>query len=217
MRIALLTEGVSEYRNLGPLMSQVRERTGHTYLAPTRVVMCPGSNAAKIARACQAGLKIAKSKRADLVVVLLDRETDSRCPGIVAAEIEGAIAKTCSDMQVRVCLKDRMLENWLVADPDALAQHSARYEVTHALRRKVAPNRADRVDATGMIKKAVRAPSQYEKVADSELILKSLDVARAAQNSRSLRHFLHSLGDAAFSENCREPLDTMGRGQRQSK
>lgn len=204
MNIAVVTDGISEYRNLGPLLRQIEMRSPHRFLKPVRMTAPPDAPPPVIARACKPLLKVAKLQKAGLAIVLLDREAQESCPGQIAEQVEQAIARACSDVDVRVAFKDRMLENWLVSDPDALEHYSARFEVTDALRRKVVPGKADRVDAMRLLKSAIRS-GQYDKVSDSARILRAIDVGRASRNSRSLRHFLHIAGDLEYQDGCSRP------------
>jgi hypothetical protein len=58
----------------------------------------------------------------DVVVVLLDRETQNQGPAEIAAALEREFARKAYGVPVRVVVKDRQFENWLVADLDALRQ-----------------------------------------------------------------------------------------------
>ena len=202
MRIAIVTEGVSEYKSLPELYEQLRARTKHTLLNPLKVNVSPDAPVAVVARECKSRVLIA-SQNADLVVILLDREQQPDCPGVIAGSIAGALGQVCAvSASVKVVLKDRAYENWLVADLDALRAQPKRFQVTSGIERAVQPNKADRCDALRLLSTAALGPA-FDKVQDSVRICRRMDVHKAAQHSRSLRHLLHVLGDEDYPDQCR--------------
>jgi hypothetical protein len=108
---------------------------------------------------------------------------------------------------VRVVLKVTKLENWLVADPQALRELKGLFENVERIEKQVA-GRADAVDAHALLKTCSRKPSYDKKVGAIE-ICKKLDPERARKNSRSFRKLLKTLG-------CAEPPadTTRPRGRR---
>lgn len=206
MKIAILTEGESEYASLPLLYSQLKERTGASILNPIRIAVQPDGPPEKIALQCEKAFKICAARGVALAVVVLDREQKSQAPGTIATLILDAINRRVTpSFGVRVVLKDRAFENWVIADPEALRSQPARYTVTPSLERAVAPDRADRSDALVLLKKATQG-SAYDKVADAKRILARADVGRAAANSRSFRHLLHVIGDPSYASQCLTPV-----------
>lgn len=203
MRISIITEGKSEFASLPKIYDQLRRRTGNIILAPLLVSVAPDASPAVVARECKSRIAIALgSQRPDLIIILLDREQQAEPPGTIASVIENAVLRACGeDPRVRVVLKDRTFENWLVADLDGLESMPARFDVSVNMRRAVEPNRADSCDALGLLKKSARRG--YEKIDDSIKIMERYDVGRAARHSRSVRHFLHVLGDPLYASQCR--------------
>jgi hypothetical protein len=204
VKIAPLTEGVSEFRAMPALYEQIHARIPNTLQAPLKINVAPDASPAVVARECRSRLLIAAANGAELAIVILDREEQQECPGLIAARIEAQIALACNALPTRVVLKNSMFENWLVADLKALEQQRARFTVTAGMHGRVAPNKADNCDALALLKSAVNK-GQYDKVADAQRILRRMDLANAANNSRSLRHLLHVLDDPAFatSESCK--------------
>jgi len=135
---------------------------------------------------------------------LIDREQQEACPGQIATLLEQEFGRKGTNLAVRVALKDRTFENWLIADLGALQSQPARFAVTAAISRCVEPDKADRCDAEKIIKKAA-ANGQYDKITDAERISTKLDIESAARNSRSFRHFLHILGHSSYRSQCRLP------------
>lgn len=204
--MALLTEGVSEYRAMPLLLPQIRASSRHDIVDVMKINVAPDAPPPVIARECKSRLLIAAANGCDASIVLLDREQQGDCAGLLADEISRAIARACPVVPVHVVLKDRAFENWLIADPDALHAQPGRFRVNAAFRRAVVPNKADRAPALSLLKQAVRG--EYEKVADSARICRRMDVARAAANSRSFRHLLHVLEHEHYPAQCRRPHAT---------
>lgn len=204
MKIALLTEGVSEYKALPALYDQIHARTMHRLMPPLRVAVTPDAPAAVVARECKSRLIIASARGAGMAIVLLDREQQSECPGLLASAIEAAVGRTCTAVPTRVVLKNRTFENWLVADLAALTVQPRRFKVTATMRNQVEPNKADGCEATKMIKSAI-VSGQYDKVHDAERVCGRMNLVTAASHSRSLRHFLHVVSDSVYVNQCRKP------------
>jgi hypothetical protein len=137
-------------------------------------------------------------------IVVLDLESDAACAGTVAAAIAHALHNV-SPIPVHVVLKDRMLENWLVADIDAVARLTARFRIRGADRAAVAPNRADRIDALALLRRTAQKKA-YDKRRDGQKILASSDPATMASNSRSFRRFLRVLGHPAYRDQSANPV-----------
>lgn len=204
MRIALLTEGAAEYGSLPALLPQINRESPNTFLKPLKINVAPDVAPGIIARECKSRISIAAAKGADLVVVVLDREQQNTCPGQIARILEAAIIEVCTRLPVRVVLKDRLYENWLIADMNALACQPKRFQVTKAKRKKVEPNKADQADGLALIKSMAVGPD-YNKVQDAAKICHHLDIFQAALHSRSFRHFLHIAGIPQFTDGCKSP------------
>jgi len=109
-----------------------------------------------------------------------------------------------STLPMAVVVKDRMVENWVIADIDALAGMPARFRVTDADRRAVTPNRADSANALAVLKKMALRKS-YDKVADGRRVFDAAEPMRIAANSRSFRKFLATLNHPRYSIQSRTP------------
>ncbi|MEV6368739.1 DUF4276 family protein [Micromonospora musae] len=212
MKVFVITEGVSEYRGLPKLSSQIQASCRHT-LKVLKTNVPSDVPISKIVRRSISNVLLAFAENADLVVLLLDREEQDSCCGKVAESIRQELARSVGDQysdKIYVVLKDRKFENWLVADLDALKAQPARFKVTPSVVKKVAPNKADTIDAEKLIKSIVIG-GNYEKVADSGRICERLNLEQAAVNSRSFRHFLHVIGHPAYSDGCRAPVRIPGQ------
>ena len=204
-KIAVITEGESEWGAIPMIYQQLRDATGSTFLNPVRLKVQPDGPAAKIARECKSVFKVLAEKGVSLAVLVLDRELKPESAGEIAQAIDSAIRVDCVfPFELAVVMKDRAFENWVIADLDALRAQPGRFDVTSALERAVSPDRADRVVALDHLKKALRGTSSsYDKRQDSKRTLGKADVIRMAANSRSFRHFLHTVGHPAYASQCR--------------
>jgi hypothetical protein len=204
VRIAVLTEGVSEFSSLPQLYAKLQQGTGHTLLRPLKVSVSPDAPPKVIARACGSRLIMAAEWGAEKALLILDREQQQVCSGVLANQIENAVAAVYSGFATTVVIKDRAFENWLVADLNALALQPARFSVTNGMRRTVERDKADRCGARTLLDRAV-VDGSYDKVGDSKRICQRMDIITAAANSRSFRHLLHVLGRAPYATQCRRP------------
>jgi len=206
MRTVFITEGEGEYAALPLLKHQIQERTGIHLIPPMRITIQPDGPATKIGRSIkQKLLPTLMAKQVEKAVVLLDREMRGDCPGEIAIEVLAAVRSLCgTGIDFTVVLKDRCFENWLVADVQSLKAQPGRFRVSNAAERKISPNKADSIDAQRLLSSIVIG-RDFQKVEDAKNCLKNASLDRMAQNSRSVRHFLHVLGDPTYSDGCRNP------------
>lgn len=202
MRIGFVVDGKSEYRSLAKLFPQLSCLTGNTFLRVVRADIQPTAPFGAMARACKPRLVELEGRRADRIIILVDREQRVECPGEFAVAL-GRSAQTMVDTKVGVVVKNRCFENWLIADLDALGCQPGRFRVSASMKRRVTPNKADLIDALPEIKAAVLG--DYDKVADSERILANADVSRCALHSRSFRRFLRLVGVPAYRDQSARP------------
>lgn len=205
MKAVIVTEGLGEFSAFKRLFGSVPTANGLLSTTVLHVACQPDGPMPGIAKACEPRLRDARARRADLFVLVLDREQQGPRPGELAQSLSDELVRLGPwPFEVRVVYKDRTFENWLISDLGALRSQRARYDVTDALVRKIEPDKADRVAALDLLKKAVKG-KQYEKIEDGKRIAEKMNVKAAARNSRSLRHLLHVLGHTDYSVQCRQP------------
>lgn len=202
MKLGIVVDGVSEYASLGGLYGDLRGRTGNQFLTPVKANIQPNAPLGVIARQCIPKIKQVQERGADCVLVLFDREERADCPGDLADSVQAILAS--NGLSVRVVVKNRKFENWLMADLEAFEAMAARFEISKATRRAIQPNKADNVDALALLKRATRGDS-YHKVEDSKRILAKAQVSRMAGHSRSFRRFLRVAGDSAYQHQSANP------------
>jgi hypothetical protein len=213
MRLGFIVDGKTELASFPTLMPKVVAPSGHTAV---RTLLAPAHAAQpvdSIVKACRNALKALEALDVDQVVVVLDLETDQVCPGSRAEEIRVAVQRT-THLPIKVVLKNRMLENWIVADVEAVRSFSARFTITGAFKTAVSPNRADGSDAIQLLHKATNRKA-YDKLQDGAKILKVSDPTNIAANSRSFRRLLRVVGHPLYSGQSRRPArPTSGRSVR---
>lgn len=213
MKIAIITEGISEFKSLSLLYMQLYAKMPANWqvLTPLRVNVTPDAPIPQVARACKPVL-VAVARSADRVLVLLDREQQDECSGDIAKAVEHRLSGIVS-VPVAVVIKNRTYENWMISDLGALRSCPGRFSVTNRLEQRVLPNKADNVDAYTELKR-VALDGQYDKIRDSLQICRAAKVEAMAGNSRSFRHFLHLLQYGPYRSQCRLPARPRGRRTR---
>ena len=208
MKIGILVEGEGEFHGFPHLI--LRLSSQHTILPRPWFYnkIQPQDTPAQIAYSASKKFSILLAKGVTLIVIVIDKESRSECTGELAAAIEKEAKKRLASFtdsaDVRVVLKVTKLENWLVADPQALRELKGLFENVERIEKQVT-GRADSVDAHALLKTCSRKQS-YDKKAGAIEICKKLDPERARRNSRSFRKLLKTLG-------CAEPPAETARGR----
>ncbi len=204
MRIGIIVDGESEFKSLPHVLSVLGDASGNTILKPVLAKLTPTAPLPVIARACATGLRQLEGRSAEIILVLMDREDRSECTPELAGSLGRELCQKVTGVAIEVVVKDRMYENWLIADCEALACQPGRFKVTSADRGRVSPDKADHVDALAIIKRSCRGAS-YHKVLDSERVLKRADPLTIASNSRSFRRFLRCVGHPHYLQQSKLP------------
>jgi hypothetical protein len=203
MKIGIVVDGVSEYRSLSALYPQLDALSGNQLIGPLRAPIAPLAPPGVIARQCVPRITQLLGRGAGKVVVMFDRETRTDCAGSIATSVETRLRN--EGIEAKVVLKNRMFENWLVADINAIASLKGRFKVSAATKGKIVPNKADNTDALDLLKRAAKKGAPYDKVADSKRILEKADAATIADNSRSFRKLLRYLDCEKYSDQSKLP------------
>lgn len=205
MKIGLVVEGRSEFDALPSLAVTLEAATGNQILRPLLAEVTPLAPIGVIARAVAHLVERLEAEDVETVIILMDREQRPECPGVLADRLGDALNRRriwrCT---IQVVIKDRTFENWLIADPAALAAQPGRYHPGRVAERRVAPNRADAVDAMGLLRAAV-VGDRFDKRRDSVRILERADPVTMAANSRSFRRFLRCIGHPNYRDQSRAP------------
>ena len=202
MTIGILVDGLGEYHGLPKTLDKIRPSLNQPVRNPIKLDLQPMAPVGQTARRCIARIRLIEDL-VNRVIVLIDREQRAECPRdlalALAREVRGAVA--CN---VTVVIKDRGLENWLVADFDTVSGLGGRFRFPAADRSRVVPNKADAVGALQMLKRAA-VRRDYDKAEDALRILTDAQPLRMAANSRSFRKFLRSVGHASYRTQSKRP------------
>lgn len=200
-RIGAIVDGMSEYKSL-PLITAKLGVEGAQFIRTLYAPIQPYAPVGVIARACRSPIAQLVSLRATDIIILLDLESRQDCPGAWASQILNSL-NLPPECRGSVVIKNRMFENWLVADVDALKSSPRRYAVSAGAEKRISPDRADSCDAFRLLKDIT--DSRYEKVTDSKIILGNADPLRIAANSRSFRRFLRVAGHPDYTNQSARP------------
>lgn len=205
-RVGIVVDGHGEREALAALIARLRVR-GVQLLPPIYADMQPKASAAQIVKAASARIDILIRKGATKILVLVDLEIPSDCAAARARDLRMAF-KRMQFPQVYPVIKRCSFENWLIADPRALAKLNKRFRVSNNFQRQVSPDKADNVlSARELLDHAALQPREYHKRVDAIAIVQQMDITEVARNSRSFRRFLHLLGHPDYSTQSRSPAE----------
>jgi hypothetical protein len=212
MKIGLIVDGESEYRSL-PFLIDKLGNPSVTVLYPLRADIQPYATVKQMAIAVSTRLAILGGKKIDRAIVLIDRENRGDCPSKIAQELAGALQPFCAQfriMEVEVSVKDRMYENWLIADTGCFQNMRGRFRIPDSASKAIAKDGSDRHEALNLLKRAAWK-TQYSKVDDSMRIMQRATPLGIAENSRSFRRFLRLLRHPTYTGQSRNPSKSITR------
>lgn len=202
MKIGIITDGRAELHALKRLFPKLQD--AGAIVGAFHADLQPKGTPQQMVRNALDGVHTLRHRNADRIVLLIDREDLPKCPPELARQITAAF-QDFGYADVCVAVKDRALENWLIADPGALRRLGKRFKVSPRFAKHVSPNKADHVsDALGLLRRAAVKQS-YHKGRDPARILEKLDVSAAAKNSRSFRRFLRLMRDSRYRTQSKKP------------
>lgn len=188
MTIGIVCDGTAEALALQRLVQ--RFRGSDRILQPVYADMQPLAPPAQIVRAAEPKIKLLQQRGARRFIILLDRESQARCPGALSLTVRAAFVQ--SGWQVDVVYKDRVLENWLIADPSGIQAAIPKITFSERIVRRIEHSGADSLSAHTLLNDCVRGG--YSKRRDAISICAALDPLVAKRNSRSFRKFTKHCG-----------------------
>ena len=203
MRVGIVTDGQGEVEAHPKLLAGLQPE-GVTTAGIAYADLQPKASPGQIVKAAESRIRIFRAKGTAAVVLAIDLEDRRECAGQFARSLEAAFAARGMDC-VRVAVKHRCLENWLLADVGALRSLAARFRVPKILSRKISPNKADHVQRPVELLQRMAVRKSYHKRRDPPDIMAAQDASVVARNSRSFRRFLRLLGHRAYREQSRQP------------
>lgn len=210
MRVGIIVDGDAESLALRNLTRRITI-PGVQVADPIFAPMQPGASPARIVAAAKGRLEtLVHLRRVNKVLILIDREARSECPGEWATSLCSCF-HAAGYRLVSVIIKNRKLENWLISDTDVFRRARSRYRLTPAFVRTVEPNRADSVDDAEALLNSIVIGSTYHKRKDAAQITSLQDPMTIAQHSRSFRRLLRVLGDPSYKDQSRRPARRSAR------
>ncbi len=203
MKIGIITEGRQELFPLDSINKRIKIPKS-TIVGTLYASLDPKATPSQIAKAAESRVKILLSnKGVDLIILLVDKENQQKCPGEIAESIESAF-KRMGYHNVKAVIKCKMFENWLIADIGAIKKMDSRFSCGQSTINRVVPNKADDIDGLSELKKIVRGKS-YDKKKDGHKISTLVDPLEIAKNSRSFRRYLRVLKHPAYRDQSKRP------------
>src|ERR1700681_2670849 len=153
MKIGLLVDGRGEDYGFPYVLPRLG--SPHQVLAPLVCDIQPFATPGQMALAASKKFPILLSKGVEAIVVIIDKETRPDCTGELAQAVEREAKTRLADLSSSVrfegVFKGSKLENWLVADPQALSSLPGLFEKVERIERQVSKGRADAADALGLL------------------------------------------------------------------
>jgi hypothetical protein len=115
------------------------------------------------------------------IIVLIDKEDRNISFNVMSQAIQQLLDDAgLTDQDIRVCVADRMIENWILADWECFCKDP----------RKVKPKKTDGLHGTAEIKKI---KGRYNKTTDGVELFTANSPEKMYANSESFKHFVDTL------------------------
>jgi hypothetical protein len=199
MRVGVICDGDAEVEVLKVILGKLSlaeiELLGAVYAD-----MQPSAPNAQVVFAARSRIEIWRARRVNKIVVVIDREQSSMCPGQRAQELRAAFHGS-GFTEVEVVVKDRKLENWLLADAEGVSTLKG-FSISDSLARRVRNAGADSIgDAQAELERA--SSKGYGKRRDAVRIAQVSSIAVIEERSRSFRRFLRHVGHPSYQTQSR--------------
>lgn len=201
--IGIILEGIGEIDAVSEYLQRV-QTTARLIGRPLRADMQPKANPLVIARSAKTAVNQLVNRGAKKIVILIDLE-DNPCVLKMSRDLERAFSSMYQAAEFAVVVKNRCIENWLIADPEALEAMPRRFERVERIRKAVENDRADCVSNPSRLLDQCAQGSDYHKTLDPARIAKYQDIQRVALNSRSFRKFLRVVTHRNYANQSKKP------------
>lgn len=200
MTVGFVVDGQAEALAYPRLFARLKV-DGVTFINPLYADMQPKATPAQIVKAAASRLKLAMSRGAERQVLLIDFENRDDCPPAFADAINQTLQEF-GFVKATAVVKKQCFENWLIADPQALGQMRARFDIEEGFHKLVCNTGADNISAQACLEKCCKKFG-YNKRVDPVHILEKVSPEVMAINSRSFRRFLRVIGHPLYSNQSR--------------
>lgn len=204
MRVGVLVDGDAESQALRNLTRRITI-PGVQVTDPIYAPMQPTATPERIVADAKERLETLMAvRRVDKILVLIDHEHRTECPGD-RAEALCKYFHAAGYPLVSVVVKNRKLENWLVSDTSVFRRARGRYKLTTSFVNSVEPNKADNVVDAEALLNSIVIGCAYHKRKDAAQITALQNPATVALHSRSFRRLLRLLGQSSYQTQSRRP------------
>ena len=193
MKIGIIVEGQEEQQSMRYIVENINIE-GKQILTPIFAPIEPKATPQQIVKAMEGRLKLLS--KANQIIVLIDLEDMDICPGDRANSLENYFFSK-SYTNIKVIIKKRQFENWLLADPDAI-NGLKNFNVSEAFRRRVTGNADNIHNPIELLSNLKSDRKSFHKTKDGTAIAKEIDYLKVADNSRSFRKFLRVIGHPLY-------------------
>lgn len=194
--IGIVVEGLGEIEAIHNLLNKV-QKTTPLICKPLRADLQPKANALVIARSARTAINQLTRRGATKIVILIDGE-DHPCVVSFANSLRQGFRNQYPQQNLSIVVKNRTIENWLIADVSAIEKLPARFTVKAELRNAI-QHQADEIANAERLLNRCALKYGYHKGDDPRRIAAHIDIAAAAAKSRSFRKFLREVGDLRFT------------------
>ncbi|WP_006575606.1 DUF4276 family protein [Cupriavidus sp. HPC(L)] len=204
-KIGIIVEGAGEIDAISSLIGKV-DSVHEIKGTPLRADLQPKATPMVIARSARSQVLTWCRRGVDSILILIDRE-DHPCAVQFSQELRTAFNKLYSDTKIdfQVVVKDKSIENWLIADPVALKTMTARFKVSAAFEKAIQNKCCDSITNPIDLLNSISIKKRYHKGDDPASICKQQNPLRAAANSRSYRKLLRELGSKQYATQSKYP------------
>lgn len=203
MKIGIVTEGRAERSALAELIKKLKSKS-HSILEPVFASVEPKATPAQIVTAAEPKIRILDKRDCDRILFLIDFEDLGGCLITRKNQVE-SLLKNRGYSSVKVVIKQRQFENWLIADHRAV-NACKRFAVSKSFIKAVSPNKADNINnPVKLLSGSKPDKTSFDKNRGAHAICAKSDPLRMAENSRSFRRFLRLIEHPTYQNQSKNP------------
>lgn len=203
MKVGIVIEGIGEIPAFKFLIPKINSPFNILHQA-VRADLQPKAKPNQVAASAKNAITYLIRKDVKLIIILIDKE-DNDSASAFAQQLESSFNKIYKNVAIKVVVKDSCIENWLIADIDALRAQPKRFIKIQSIEDLIIPNKSDSVNAQDLFNR-ITNKHNYDKGSDPARIARHQDPDRIASNSRSFRRFLRVLENPKYKQQSKNPI-----------
>ncbi len=187
--IGVIVEGMGELEPIASYLSRVNT-SRRIATRPLYADLQPKANPCVIATSAKAAIKQLTRRGVTKIIVLIDLE-DRDCPIKFAEELKLAFQRAYSELTIVPVVKHSAIENWMIADIDALKAMPKRFGNIDSVESQLARYRCvDKFRNPIRLLNQIAIKTEYHKTQDPPRIAPKQNIETMLTKSRSFRKFL---------------------------